>query len=72
MVYKTTIKDNPRFVESNKYTGYLDRVLEVVYKSTKKTSIILIPLTVLVMRDEETWAHKQNYIVAYEVGNKNF
>ena len=71
MVYKTTIKDNPRFVESNEYTGYLDRVLDVVYKSTKKTSIIIIPLPVLVMRDEETWDHKQNYTVACEVANKN-
>ena len=72
MVYKTTIRDNPRFVESKKYQGYCDRVQDVVYKATKKTSIIIISLPVLVMRDEETWAHKQNYIVAYEVANKKF
>ena len=72
MVYKTTIRDNPRFVESKKYQGYCDRVQDIFYKATKKTSIIIIPLPVLVMRDEETWAHKQNYIAAYEDVNKKF
>ena len=59
-------------MESNEYQGYCDRVLDVVYKATKKTSMIHIPLPVLVMRDEETWDHKQNYIVAYVVANKKF
>ena len=72
MVYKSKIRDNPMFVESNEYTGYCDRVQDVLYTAKLKTSMIIIPLHVLVMRDEETWAHKQNYIVAYEVANKKF
>ena len=59
-------------MESNEYQGYCDRVQDVVYKAIKKTSAINIHLPVLVMRDEETWDHKQNYIVAYEVASKKF
>ena len=72
MVYKSSIKNHPLFAESNEYQEYCDRVQDIIYKSNKKTSAIIIPLPALVMRDEETWDHKQNYIVAYEVANKKF
>ena len=58
--YKSKIDKVPRFVESNKFQGYSDRVQDVMYSNAKKTSTISVKLPVQVMRDRETWRHRQN------------
>ena len=72
MAYKSIIVKDKTFVESNEYQAYEDRIRDVVYNSTKQISVISVALPVLVMRDEETWSHKLNYILAYEIGDRKF
>ena len=72
MAYKSIIATDKTFVESNEYQAYEDRIRDVIYNTKKQTSVISVRLPVLVMRDEETWSHKLNYILAYEIGQRKF
>ena len=70
--YKSQISQSPEFVESNEFQGYSDRVQPVCYSNIKKQSTISVKLPVKVMRDGETWSHRQNYILAYQHGPRKF